>query len=266
MLWGLLIFIAVLSVWALLKDVFGGTPTSSRQVVSSAVFPDDEMRSFASRFASAYLTHSPSETDEQSKAVDMFMASDLRGQTAARSQSDGRPQRVLQSWTARARRTGEDRGVVTVASIVTSRSRTSTIYLSVPVARVGDRVVVDDFPAVVAPPVVSEKAPPSDELPLPETEAASIEALLTRFMREYLSGGPDAAAYVVPGKVVRPIAYRLVMREVVSLSLAREPRGKTRDVMTTVIARDTRTRAEYVLRYVVTVEMRDTWLVRSVQN
>jgi hypothetical protein len=167
---------------------------------------------------------------------------------------------------ARTKKTSDSHALITIASIVKTKKKTSTIYLSIPVLRTKDMLVIDDYPAIVSPPAVASSAPMSNEQVLPEEEAKPIESMLTRFMREYLSGGAVAPEFIVPGQKIDQLNRHLELKEIVSLSLADRPTPKQDDIIATVLAKDVKTKTEYPLRYIIRVELQDRWLVRKIQN
>lgn len=230
-------------------------------------FPDDGARAFAADFARAYLTYSPRHPDYHALAVRTFLSSQLRDSAALEVPERGPNQTVDQASVARAERIAPNRALVTVAATVSNRTVT-TRYLTVPVARdATGGLIVDDYPSFSAPPGRAEVEEPETER-LERRDQREIEDVLGRFLAAYFAARSEDLAYFLPAGVsLEALGERYDLRELISVAQVGEGQeGPRRTVLATVRARDSETRASYVLRYRVGLERRDRWYVASVNT
>jgi hypothetical protein len=230
---------------------------------AAASWVDDGMRAFAADFARAYLTYTPADPDASATAVRAFVGPELAGSIVPEYGEDA-PRRAVGSVSvARVAVLDDSHALVTVAAAATG----GTQYLAVPVARdARGGLVVSDLPSLAAPPARAS-VPASTVDSLPAGERGPIEDVVSRFMRDYLAGDAGALSYLVPvGVRIGALARRHELVDVVSLALAAPARGRVREVVATVRARDAATGATYGLRYRLRLVREDRWLVAAVNT
>jgi conjugative transposon protein TcpC len=176
---------------------------------------------------------------------------------------DAPRQAVGSASIARVTRIDDSHALLTVAVAATGGTR----YLAVPVARdARGGVVVSDLPSLTAPPARAS-VPAAPVEPLPPGERGPIEDVVSRFCRAYLAGDPGGLEYLVPaGTRIGALGQRHELVDVVSLALAAPPKGRVREVVATVRARDAATGASYGLRYRLELVREDRWLVAAVNT
>jgi hypothetical protein len=232
---------------------------------SVASWPDDEARAFAADFARAYLTYTPTDPDASATAVRAFMAPELASSVVPEYGEDS-PRRAVGSVSvARVGVLDDSHALVTVAAAVTGVTAV-TEYLTVPVARdARGGLVVSDLPSLAAPPARAPvPAVPTESLPAGERGA--IEDVVSRFMRAYLGGDAGGLSYLVPAGVrIGALGQRHEFVDVTSLGLAAPAKGRTREVLATVRAKDV-TSVTYGLRYRLRLVREDRWLVAAVNT
>jgi len=228
-----------------------------------ASWPDDGVRAFAADFARAYLTYSPSDPDASATAVRAFVGPELAGSIVPEYGEDA-PRRAVGSVSvARVARIDDSHALVSVAAAATG----GTQYVAVPVARdARGGLVVSDLPSLTAPPArASVGATPVESLPL--GERGPIEDVVSRFMRDFLAGDSGALKFLVPaGTRIGALGQRHELVDVTSLALVAPPKGRVRDVLATVRAKDAATGATYGLRYRLELVREDRWLVSAVNT
>lgn len=264
-LWLLLVLVAVFATIRGIVDMLGNVGGTVARVSAPAAFPDDEARAFAARFAQVFLSYSPVRPDDHAHALSGLLSGRLRADGAVQIPAHGGAQHVTQAWVARTQRLSSRRALVTVACVVARRGTTRLRYLSVPVAR--DRaggLVVDDYPAFTSPPRLARPAPVTERAL--ETDADAIEAVLTRFLTEYVHGDVVAPEFLAPGTTIAPLAQEYELEDVVSVAQEGPDRPDARRVLTVVRVRDVRTTAVYTLRYRVGVIRRDRWLINEIEG
>ena len=249
-----------------LASVLEPRPTATVAAAPSgsiaAAWPDDGARAFAADFARAYLSYSPDDADELAETVRAFVVPELASSIVPQYREDAQRREVGSVSVARVARVDDRHAVITVAASATGGTR----YLAVPVAR-DDRggLVVSDLPSLVAPPSRAVVPPVSLE-PLPTGERGAIEDIVTRFLADFLAGDSGALRYLTPADVrIAALGQRHELVDVTALALARPARGRTRDVVATVRARDA-AGVTYGLRYRLRLVREDRWLVAAVET
>jgi hypothetical protein len=154
--------------------------------------------------------------------------------------------------------------LITVAATLAG---SPTRYLTVPVARdAAGGLVVPDLPSVAAAPGRASVEHAATD-PLPGSERAAIEPVVSRFPRAYLAGDASGLEYLVPAGVrVAAPALRYELVDVASLSLAAPAAGRERVVLVAVRARDRRGGAVFSLLYRLRLVKRDGWYVVPVNQ
>ena len=266
-LWACIVLIAVFATFRGLADAFSSNPVVRPSASATLGFPDAEAQSFAARFTHAFLTFSPARPEAHLRGLEGLFSDSLRLDAVVQLPRSGRGQRVVQATVAGTTRLTPRRGTVTVAAIVQRGAALTTRYLVVPVTRDAQGgLVVDDFPSFVSPPAAAGRVARRDEQPLPQADGAAIEALLTRFLREYLRGGPVAPEFLAPGARVVRLGHDYALEDVVSVAQEDASVGPVRRVLAIVRARDRDTQAAYTLRYRFTVVKRDRWLINQIER
>jgi hypothetical protein len=234
---------------------------------AAAVWPDDPAKAFAVEFATAYLTHSP--TDDPgayTTALEAFASPELVAQLAPRFDEQEPREAVRSAAVAGLIRLDGRHALVTVAAALSGPPMLQRL-VTVPIAR-DDRggLVVYDLPSFAsAPPRAAVTAP--DLEPLFSNERAAIVDVLEPFLRAYLAGDTAALAYLVPpGARIAAAAGRWELIELTSVSAAGPATRAGRVVLATVEARDSASRATYALRYRVRLVRRDRWYVADLNG
>jgi hypothetical protein len=234
--------------------------------VKAPAWPDDAARALAVAFATAYLTHTPSEApDAAARRLTALAAPELAGQLAPQFDRDAPAQDVRSATVARTVTLDARHALITVAATLTSGRQLGTRRLTVPVARDdAGGVIVDELPSFAAAPARATTAPREDE-PLIGADRGAIEAVLGRFLRAYLAGDTGALSYLVaPGVRIAATADRLELRSLAAITTIAPASAARRAVLATVHARDPQARALYVLRYRVELVRRDRWYVAAI--
>lgn len=241
---------------ALVRFGLGDAPSSGAS--ENPTWPDDEAKAFAARFAQTVLTYSPSPkaVDARTAAIQAMVSSEVDAERVA-AVPEGTRQRVLGTWPAGGQRHGSRVADIVVAATVSNARSTSTLHLSVPVARDAyGGLVVDAYPAPVSPPAAAQ-SPPASDVSLDDANADAIEALLKRFLPAYLSGGATAPEFLAPGVTVVPLGRRYINVNLVSTALdgpaPASPTAPVRHLLVVVEAVDLDTRALVTARYRMTV-------------
>jgi hypothetical protein len=164
---------------------------------------------------------------------------------------------------ARVQRIDDSHALVTVAAAASGGTR----YLSVPVARdARGGLVVSDLPSLAAPPARAS-VPPASLESVAAGERGAIEDVVSRFLGAFLAGDPGGLSYLVPaGTRMDALGAEHELVDVVSVSLVAPARGRTREVVATVRARDAATGVTYGLRYRLRLVREDRWLVAAVNE
>ena len=172
------------------------------------------------------------------------------------------PRRAVGSVSvARVARIDDSHALVTVAAAATG----GTQYLAVPVARdARGGLVVSDLPSLAAPPA-RRRCRRRRRSRCRRVSAAPIEDVVSRFLRAYLGGDAGALSFYVPAGVrIGALGQRHELVDVTSLALLAPAKGRVREVLATVRAKDAATGATYGLRYRLRLVREDRWLVAAV--
>ena len=235
------------------RNIFGSRPAS---VAPAATAPSYDVgaAAFAQSFASTYLTWGPSVPEaERIRALKPFLAQGVEAD-AGLEPAPKSAETVADTEAAEETRAGSVIDVLVVAE--TSQG---TQYLSVPVAR-GERGLLSivSYPALVGPPATDAG---EDELRLTPVEDQGLETVVSRAVRNYLTGQAanlraDLTAEAVVSLPPEPL-------EVSGIDSANwlVPR---RTVAVQVEAKDSQG-AQLTLTYQVGVVRRVRWYVDSIQ-
>lgn len=267
-LWTLLVFTALYLAIHGVRDITSDPPSVVSGSTQAQMFPADDMRSRAMRFARAFLTTIPGHPERQEEAVAKLLSPELRSDAAINMPSRGGGARVLETSVISTERVDRDRALVTVECVM---SHGPDRYLAVTVMR-DDRggLLVSDYPAFVSPPPSAAPPDPSKtEQALMGADADPIERLLTDFFAEYMRGGVVSPVFLTPGAFIAPLGQGFDHVESVSLATAGPTTGNERTVLQVLNARDVSSKIGYTLRYRVRVARAtatDRWLVNSIQG
>jgi hypothetical protein len=250
----------------LTTDRLASAPHAGR-VAQRVPWPDDSARAFAVEFASAYLTHSPTDKPGAYAAgLEAFAAPELVAQLAPRFDEQAPSEAVRSAAVSGAVRLDDRHALVTVAATLAGPSVTRRV-VTVPIARDsrGD-LVVYDLPSFGSAPARAAVSAPTLE-PLFGAERAAIVHVLEPFLRAYLAGDTAALAYLVPpGTRIGAAAGRWELIELTSVSAAGPVTREGRVVLATVQAGDVRSLATYALRYRARLVRRDRWYVADLND
>ncbi|MER7112251.1 conjugal transfer protein [Streptomyces sp. NPDC000229] len=188
-------------------------PPAPAPVVQAAPrYAEAQAQAVAARFARAYLTWSEDAVAQRESAL----ALDLAPGVDVRLGWDGKgTQRVdeLYPGTVTVLKDGRARvrveALVSGAAAATAKASGQWIGLDVPVARVGERIVVTGAPGVVA--LVRPAAPAPWEAPEADAEMSTrTKGVVEQFFKQYAAGDPSAVA--APGVRIPalPKGYALV--------------------------------------------------------
>ncbi len=209
--------------------------------------------SFAEAFARVYLTWDAGKEGERERQLESFLPDSLASDGGLKP-AEGSFQEVL--WTAV---TGSERVGDQVNAVVVARTSTSTLQLSVPVAR-NERgfLYISGYPAIVGPAIVDAEASPAAELAV---EDAGLEAVVKRAIANYLTlSRTNLMADLDPEAVVTLPNDPLEVLSVDAVTWV-VPR---RRVAAAVEAEDGDGNT-WTLRYELAVRKSDRWYVRSLQ-
>jgi hypothetical protein len=146
--------VAVLMVRGLAGTLAADRPTAApSRAVPVAVWPDDAARAFAVEFATAYLTHSPTDdAGTYASAPEAFASPELVSELAPRFDADAPRQAVRSALVAGAVRLDGRHALVTVAATLRGAGLARR-FITVPIARDGrGGLVVDDLPSFTSAP------------------------------------------------------------------------------------------------------------------
>jgi hypothetical protein len=229
-------------------------------------WPDDTARAFAVEFATAYLTHGPTnDPDAYIARLEAFAAPELVAQLAPRFEGRELREVVRSATVAGVARIDDEHALVTVAAALDGP--TARRLVTVPIARDSrGGLVVDDLPSFAS--ATSRAAADAPEVePLLGPERAAIVDVLTPFMRAFLAGDGAALTYLVPpGTRIAAAAGRFELIDLTSVSAAGPATRVGRVVLVAVQARDMRSRVVYALRYRVRLVKRDRWYVAELNG
>ena len=264
LLW-LLVLVLLLRGLASVLEPRDPAPVVSSSRPASAAWPDDDARAFATDFARAYLSYSPTRPDASARAVQAFASSELADSIAPEYDEKAPAQSVAGVTVARTATLDERHALITVAASIDGTE--TTRYLTVPVARdaAGD-LVVSYLPSFAAAPGRASLEQTATEA-LPVAERAAIEPVVSRFLRAYLAGDASGLEYLVPAGVrIAAPALEYELADVTSLSLAASPSGRERVVLVEVRARDGQGGRVFSLLYRLRLVERDRWYVAAVNQ
>jgi len=241
-----------------LRTTITGGAAPAVPLVAPAPGADLAVSAFAEAFARAYLTYRGDDPAAHERAVAAFTTGDLDPGGGLEPPVAG-SQRV--SWTAATASSpaGLRRWRVTVAVALAGEGM-SLRYLSVPVARDRDGgLVVDDYPALVGPPARADAGAPDDAGELTNQALADVA---TRALGNYLRGAAgNLRADLLPGAHLTTPSPPLRLVAVEALAW----RAPGRLLAATVSAQDPGG-ARMRLRFLLTVEHRDRWYLRAVND
>jgi hypothetical protein len=251
-----------------LNDVLAArepAPLASAPRVAAAVWPGDEARAFAVRFARAYLGFAPGGGSARASELQAFVSPELATAIVPIEAGRGRPPEVRDVVVEHAARVDDRQALVTVAATVAGS--TAPRLLTVPVARdASGGLVVSDLPAFAAPPPRAAVSVPELD-PLPAADRAAIEDVLERFLRPFLAGHGDELAYLVPpGTRIEAVAAPLELVEIDDVTALAGGTSEARWVLASVRASDRASGVSYGLRYRVRVVRGERWLVAAVES
>jgi Conjugative transposon protein TcpC len=251
-----------------LNDVLAArepAPLASAPRVAAAVWPGDEARAFAVRFARAYLGFAPGGGSARASELQAFVSPELATAIVPIEAGRGRPPEVRDVVVEHAARVDDRQALVTVAATVAGSS--APRLLTVPVARdASGGLVVSDLPAFAAPPPRAAVSVPELD-PLPAADRAAIEDVLERFLRPFLAGHGDELAYLVPpGTRIEAVAAPLELVEIDDVTALAGGTSEARWVLASVRASDRASGVSYGLRYRVRVVRGERWLVAAVES
>lgn len=253
-----------------LASIFGGDADADARrptdAASASSFPDAEAQAFAVSFARAYLTFAPGRQEWVAPSLGPYLAPRLREDAGLEVPESGPAQIVEQATVARTKSLGSRRGLVTVATTVSSDVVT-TRYLTVPVAR--DEfggLAVQDYPSFSPPPARANVEDAAVQ-PLPAAEQRRIEALLERFFPVYFAGPARQLDYFLsPGTRLRALPEHYSFLGLDSVEQASGGRSARRVVIAAAEVRDRRTGASFALSYRIALERRDRWYVTGLND
>lgn len=229
-------------------------PVSRPAPLASA---DVAIGAFAEAFARAYLTYRGDDVAARQRSLAGFLGADVDPDAGLQPPSPA-DQRVTWTTTTAVRAIAARRWLVTVA--VTVGGDGHVRYLSVPVARdPRGALAVDDYPAVVGAPAHATDLVPPDDIELTDQPLADVAA---RALTNYLRGAREnLRADLAPGARVTTPNPTLRLDGVEALAW----RTPGRLLAATVTATD-RAGARMRLRFLLTVERRDRWYLRAVND
>lgn len=218
---------------------------------------DQASAAFAVRFARTYLS------DPTPQALAPFLA---EGVSVASGRSPaaatGEPAQVEVNAT---QELGGGREVLTVACELRDAR---TLYLAVPIVRSGaGEVAALGAPSIVAAPGVAG-ADPERPQPLAGPDAGSIQALVAKFLPEYVSASERGSlSYLLaPGVSVQPLGGAVGFVSLSGVSQLGSGEGPRRTVLAGVRVSDPASGAVYPLLYRFEVVKHGRWYVSAIQG
>lgn len=235
------------------RNIFGSRPASAAPVAIASHY-DVGAAAFAQSFASTYLTWGPGVPEgERIRALKPFLAqgveSDAGLEPAPKSADSVTGTEVAE----------ESRAGSVIDVLVVAETSAGTQYLSVPVAR-GERglLAVVSYPALVGAPAT---AAGEDELRMNPVEDQGLETVVSRALRNYLTGqAANLRADLTPEAVVSLPPEPLEVSEIDAANWL----VPKRTVAVQVEAKDQQG-ARLTLTYQVGVVRRVRWYVDSIQ-
>ena len=194
LLWGAVVLVWVRGAVSLFPGAAGGSRPAEAHAARQA-FPEDPARAVAARFTQEYLAYGGDGAEERTRRLAPF----LRAGADPSTGWDGRgTQQVTSVVPVGLSVLSADRAVATVSA----RAGSHWLYLAVPMAVDGDRIVVTDQPAFVAGPWPSAGL---DAGPIAADPARSVEVAgaLESFFRAYAAGSAaDLSYFAAPGRTL----------------------------------------------------------------
>jgi hypothetical protein len=244
----------------LVRGVISVASAPSPQAVapsSGSVGDNQASESFAVRFARAYLA------DPSAQALAPFLAEGARVGTG-RSAEDG-VSPVAQAEVSGIEELGDGTAVLTVACELRDAR---TLYLAVPITRSrAGEVAALGAPSIVAAPGLAGAGSDQPQ-PLAGPDAGSIQALVAKFLPEYIAAGEaaDLAYLVAPGAAIQPLSGALQFVSVSGVTQLGSGEGPRRSVLAAVRVADPATGAVYPLVYRLDAVKGARWYVRAIQG
>jgi conjugative transposon protein TcpC len=237
-----------------------GKPRASMQV------REREAAAFATGFARAYLSFSPAHPERHAAALKPYASSWLGEHAGIELSTGGSAQRVVGAEPARVLRLDRSHLFVTVA-VELAPPRAAPIYLTVPISgSPGGALAVVDYPSFSPPPRRAALREPDHE-PLDSRARPQIEDLLRRFFPIYLSGRSDELAYFLPpGRTLDALSTHYDFVDLTTLEGSESDRSGQPVVLAEIRVRDQQTRATYLLRYRLKLELRGRWYVAAINT
>ena len=233
------------------------TPSPQPAAPSSGTVGDQASESFAIRFARAYLG-GPS-----AQALAPFLAEGARVGSGRPPQGGALP--VAQAEVSGTEELGDGTAVLTVACELRDAR---TLYLAVPITRSrAGEVAALGAPSIVAAPGLAGAGSDQPQ-PLAGSDAGSIQALVAKFLPEYLAAGEasDLSYLVAPGAAIQPLAGALQFVAVSGVTQLGSGEGARRSILAAVRVSDPQTGAAYPLVYRLDVVKGARWYVRAIQG
>jgi hypothetical protein len=225
-----------------------------RDVPAPAAADPAPVDALAQAFARAYLSFDAAQLQAHDDALTAFMSPGVDLSGAVQPGADQSQQVTWTAVSSHAPGPG-DSTLVTVA--VALAGDPVLRYLAVPVSQgPGGAVAVTGEPGLVAPPAHDERQPPSTG---DDVEDGALRSVLVRALRAYLDGDADElAADLLPGSQAAVPQAPLALEQTESITWASRD-----EIEVDVLARDGRG-ADYALRYLVSVALRDRWYVAAI--
>jgi hypothetical protein len=233
-------------------------PEGERAPKAGEAATDPASAALAVRFARAYLDN------PAPRALAPFLAEGVRVGGGRAPEVPGA--QVAQAALNASRELGDGKALLTVACDLRDRR---VVSLVIPISRSGaGEVAVSGAPWVVAAPSVGgvEAERPR---PLVGSDAASIRALVAKFLPAYLAARstPDLSYLLAPGAAVVPLAGALEpLGAAGSVAQLGDGKGPRRTVLASGRFRDPVSGAVYRLAYRLELVRRSRWYVRSVEG
>ncbi|MGH2722248.1 MAG: conjugal transfer protein [Actinomycetota bacterium] len=192
LLWGAVVLVWVRGAVSLFPGAAAGSRPAEAQAARQA-FPEDPARAVAARFAQEYLTYGTDGAEERTRRLAPF----LRAGADPSTGWDGRgTQQVASVVPVGLSVLSPDTAVATVSARAGSR----WVYLAVPMAVEGDRILVTDQPAFVAGPWPSEGLE-ADPITADPARSGEVAGALESFFRAYAAGSAaDLSYFAAPGR------------------------------------------------------------------
>jgi hypothetical protein len=247
-LWALVALIFVRGIASIAAEPHDHAPAPAP---TREVFPSEEARALAVRFARAYLSG---------------RSADLRRFLAASMPRDlvvdiPRGSAVATIGVAAETALSSDRALITVTCELGERR--AARYLSVPVARdAAGGLAVYALPAFVAGPRPA-RIDVEEPAPLAGAEAAAIRTLADRFLAAYVSGDGDLTYLAAPGAGIDPLAPGLRLADVDAVGQLRATASQ-RTVLVEATLQDTAAGTRYGVAYRLELVRRERWYVARV--